>query len=264
MNLEHDSLRRKNEELAQAYKEKNRKLLQTQELYDKLKRKAMLGHIQDAASDAVDTTLQETSSYAAQQVDRGVYEHHIGTPLRPTQFAKRSDRPGPVPMQAQMMAPDPRAGTWAGPAFQQGKLPIQLISAQSPDTLVADPPMTPLKHRQRPGADGLGLSAVPGLVSGTPVPLHGSGRVRQPLRELQNNPRANTESFPGVGLSSHLKTSQGLVGSLAAPVRPRGKLLPIQLCSRTLTDRLVAQRPAVPAFGATAHQGNGSEYRHAV
>lgn len=84
--------------------------------------------------------------------------------------------------------------------------------------------MTPLAHRQRPGVDGLGVSAVPGLVSGTPVPLHGSGRVRQPLRELQHNPRANTESFTGVGLSSHLKTSQGLVGSLAPPVRPRGKI----------------------------------------
>ena len=87
--------------------------------------------------------------------------------------------------------------------------------------------MTPLKHRQRPDVDGLGLSAVPGLVSGTPVPLHGSGRARQPLRELQHNPRANTETFTGVGLSSHLKTSQGLVGSLAPPVRPRGKPLPI-------------------------------------
>lgn len=86
--------------------------------------------------------------------------------------------------------------------------------------------MTPLAHRQRPGIDGFGVSAVPGLVSGTPVPLHGSGRLRQPLRELQHNPRANTESFTGAGLSSHLKTSQGLVGSLAPPVRPRGKLLP--------------------------------------
>ncbi|POS76168.1 hypothetical protein DHEL01_v205438 [Diaporthe helianthi] len=124
MNIDHDSLRRKNEELAQAYKDKNRKLLQTQELYDKLKRKAMLGHIQDAASDAVDTTLQGTSSYAAQHADRGVYEHQIGTPLRPTQYAERSDRPGPLPVQPQMMPPDHRAGTWAAPVFPQGKLLI--------------------------------------------------------------------------------------------------------------------------------------------
>ncbi|OTA63136.1 hypothetical protein K449DRAFT_329426 [Hypoxylon sp. EC38] len=56
-----DSLRRKNDELAQAYKEKNRKLLQIQELYDKLKRKAMLGQIQDAAEDAIDSTLHGQS-----------------------------------------------------------------------------------------------------------------------------------------------------------------------------------------------------------
>lgn len=123
MSLDHDSLRRKNEELTRAYKEKNRKLLQTQELYDKLKRKAMLGHIQDAASDAVDTTLQGTSSYAAQQADRGVYDHQIGTPLRSTQYAERSDRPGAMPPPPpQMMAPNPSAGTWAGPLFPQGKL----------------------------------------------------------------------------------------------------------------------------------------------
>lgn len=123
MNLDHDSLRRKNEELTQAYKEKNRKLLQTQELYDKLKRKAMLGHIQDAASDAVDTTLQGTSSYAAQHADRGVYEHQIGTPLRPTQYTERADRPGAGPTQPQVMGSDPRV--WAGPAFPQGELPTK-------------------------------------------------------------------------------------------------------------------------------------------
>lgn len=265
MNIDHDSLRRKNEELAQAYKEKNRKLLQTQELYDKLKRKAMLGHIQDAASDAVDTTLQGTSSYAAQQTDRGVYEHQIGTPLRPTQYAERSDRPGSLPVQPQTMAPDPRAGTWAAPVFPQGELPKRPSSPQNANHGAVGAPMTPMKHRQPPGVEGLGLSAVPAMMSGTPVPLHGSGRVRQPLRELQHNPRANTESFTGVGLSSHLKTSQGLVGSLAAATRPpRGKRLPMQPCVCTLTSFPVAQRPGVPAFGATAPQRNGSELRHAV
>jgi E3 ubiquitin-protein ligase CCNP1IP1 len=57
---EQEALRRKNEELAQAYKDKSRKLLQTQELYDKAKRKAELGFIQRAASDAVDSTLSNT------------------------------------------------------------------------------------------------------------------------------------------------------------------------------------------------------------
>ena len=54
---EQEALRRKNDELVQAYKDKSRKLLQTQELYDKAKRKAEIGLIQRAASDAVDSTL---------------------------------------------------------------------------------------------------------------------------------------------------------------------------------------------------------------
>lgn len=54
---EQDVLRRRNEELVLLCKEKSRKLLQTQELYDKVKRKAELGQIQRAASDAVDSTL---------------------------------------------------------------------------------------------------------------------------------------------------------------------------------------------------------------
>lgn len=56
--MDQDTLRRKNEELTQVLREKNRKLLQTQELYDKLKRRSMLGQVQDAASEAVDDTVQ--------------------------------------------------------------------------------------------------------------------------------------------------------------------------------------------------------------
>jgi E3 ubiquitin-protein ligase CCNP1IP1 len=54
MAIAQDNLQRKNEELLQAYREKSRKYLQTQELYDKLKRRAMLGQVQNAASDVVD------------------------------------------------------------------------------------------------------------------------------------------------------------------------------------------------------------------
>ena len=57
LTLDAENLNRKNDELAQAYKDKSRKLLQTQELYDKLKRKAMLGQLQDAATDAAESQL---------------------------------------------------------------------------------------------------------------------------------------------------------------------------------------------------------------
>lgn len=109
MALDQDNLRAKNDELAQAYKEKNRKLLQTQELYDKLKRKAMLGQIQDAATDAVDTTLQ------------GGSEQHFGPSMRPSHYTERHDQTGDMQPPPRMVAPDPREGRWARPSPQQGE-----------------------------------------------------------------------------------------------------------------------------------------------
>jgi E3 ubiquitin-protein ligase CCNP1IP1 len=55
--VDQQNLRRKNDELAQALKEKNKRFLQVQELYDKLKRKAMMGQMQDAAEHAVDSSI---------------------------------------------------------------------------------------------------------------------------------------------------------------------------------------------------------------
>lgn len=93
---------------------------------------------------------------------------------------------------------------------------------------IADMPSTPSTYRQRLGEGNAGLSAVPGLVAGTPGGLRGEGRVPQPLIEVQQNQRPSVDSFSRVGLSSHLKTGQeremaatGFVPTL----RPRGKLL---------------------------------------
>ena len=61
MLVDQDNLRRKNEELVQAFRDKSRKHSQTQELYDKLKRRVMLGQVQNAASDAVDNTIHASA-----------------------------------------------------------------------------------------------------------------------------------------------------------------------------------------------------------
>ncbi|KOS20688.1 NEDD8-activating enzyme E1 regulatory subunit [Escovopsis weberi] len=58
LEISQDNLQRKNEELAQAYKDKSRKLLQAQELYDRVKKKAEMNQMQQAASDAIDMTIQ--------------------------------------------------------------------------------------------------------------------------------------------------------------------------------------------------------------
>lgn len=58
MQIEQDNIRRKYEEVAAALREKTRKYLQTQELYDKLKRRSTLGHVQEAVADEVENTIQ--------------------------------------------------------------------------------------------------------------------------------------------------------------------------------------------------------------
>ncbi|KAL5932871.1 hypothetical protein ACKVV7_004821 [Pyricularia oryzae] len=72
--LERDSVRRKNDELLVMLKEKNKKLMQVQELYDKLKRKAMLGSLQDGASEAVDTALDRVAAIGATPVAADRYQ----------------------------------------------------------------------------------------------------------------------------------------------------------------------------------------------
>ncbi len=58
MKHDQDNLRQRNEDLTQALREKTRKQNQTQALDDKLKRHSMLNQVQEAASDAVDHTVQ--------------------------------------------------------------------------------------------------------------------------------------------------------------------------------------------------------------
>jgi E3 ubiquitin-protein ligase CCNP1IP1 len=82
MQLGQENLKWKNEELIQAFRDKSRKQLQTQELYDKLKQRAMLGQVQNAASDAVDHSIQ-TSVAASRITDSidGQNQHPSQPPL---------------------------------------------------------------------------------------------------------------------------------------------------------------------------------------
>lgn len=69
LHVEHDDLARKNHELVEAFREKSRKHIQTQELYDRLKRKALMTDVQTAASESVDHVLQSASGQ--RYTDRG-------------------------------------------------------------------------------------------------------------------------------------------------------------------------------------------------
>jgi hypothetical protein len=88
MQVDQDGLRRKNGELIQALREKSRKQLQTQELYDKLKRRAMLGQVQNAALDAVDQNIQ-ASVTASRFVDRVDSQNQNHRPPPPPLFSNQ-------------------------------------------------------------------------------------------------------------------------------------------------------------------------------
>lgn len=76
---ENEAIRRKNDELTQAYREKHRRFLQAQELYDRVKRQAEMGTLQQAASDAVDHTVAEVDMLASQAFDRGNQSRDLDT-----------------------------------------------------------------------------------------------------------------------------------------------------------------------------------------
>lgn len=77
-------------------------------------------------------------------------------------------------------------------------------------TLAAnDVPITPSSHRQRfSHIAGLGLSSVPGLISGLSSSPRQLANARTPTGALPSN-RRNTNKYPAVGLSSGLKVSLG-------------------------------------------------------
>ncbi|RFU73973.1 nedd8-activating enzyme e1 regulatory subunit [Trichoderma arundinaceum] len=73
MTASRDVLQRKNDELAEAFKDKSRKLFQTQELYNKIKRKAELGQIERAAFDAVDSSIRSVPHLAVNNQESNAF-----------------------------------------------------------------------------------------------------------------------------------------------------------------------------------------------
>lgn len=80
MQIDQDKLKYENSGLAVALREKSRKHQQTQELYDRLRRKEMTAITQSAACDTVDEVLQ---SVAGDQTNGSNAHTSYGTHLRP-------------------------------------------------------------------------------------------------------------------------------------------------------------------------------------
>ncbi|KAI0132000.1 cyclin B1 interacting protein-like protein 1 [Xylariales sp. AK1849] len=223
LDTDQHNLRRKNDELAQAFKEKNKKLLQTQELYDKLKRKAMMGQMQDAAEDAVDlslygvtgsvTGIEGGSGLGTDGQHLGIYQEP-GTPFRHP-HGPTNNIPRVNDMYSTQATNRSIPNTWAKTMGGAG----------------LDVPVTPSTHRQRIGEPlSIGLSAVPGLVAGGRSP-HPTMNTRAPLGHVSSNART-AGRFPAGGLSSGLKVSHGGANFDGFP-KPQAVQRPAPIASMT-------------------------------
>lgn len=139
MQIDQDRLKNENRDLVAAYREKNRKHQQTQELYDRLKRKEMTAATQSAAFDSVDEVLgnvsgqprfgnpQQNSAMPRSQAQRGFLPTHVDH--NGIEQVHRHQRSGSANSGGSggMMPPPPppRAGGLAGNAFGYGNFPAQ-------------------------------------------------------------------------------------------------------------------------------------------
>ncbi|KAF4496887.1 E3 ubiquitin- ligase CCNB1IP1 [Fusarium agapanthi] len=171
-----DALRRKNDEISRAYKDKSRKVMQLQELYEKVKRKAELGQIQRAASDAVDSTLQTT------QMNSG-YEVNL-----PTQSHAESIPP---------------------PAFSQShRIDISGMNTGLSRNYTSDTSEAPVGGLRRSGISTTSVYQTTTLptLAGTPIPSFGG--TRQSTNTFAPGFSHHRGSLAGVGLTSGIKVSQ--------------------------------------------------------
>jgi E3 ubiquitin-protein ligase CCNP1IP1 len=77
MRAEVEDLRQTNEELVSSLREKSRKLAQTQELYEKLKRQALLEEIEHTASQIVGSNIEVATSAGTMLVDQPLGRQHM-------------------------------------------------------------------------------------------------------------------------------------------------------------------------------------------
>lgn len=270
LQVEQNNLQRKNEEITISLREKTRKNLQTQELYDKLKRRAMLGQVQDAASDEVDNAIQ-ASAAANHFVDKiGNQNMRPPPPLFSGQQntgIQRTGATGHVGMGPPQMtgAGDSGWGSFSTRGSINRRNSATRFLRYIPNIALTDnPPMqTPSSHRQNSGSypmQGVGLGLQTRGISATPQTLH---RVspRLPFANVSGN-NQGLSGFTGYGMSAGLKVSNPTGATKPGAARPamrsRG-LSYSHLPSIPLIDiSAVAQRNSSGGISTTQNPASGA------
>ncbi|KAI9872315.1 MAG: hypothetical protein M1830_001791 [Pleopsidium flavum] len=233
VHLEHENLARKNYDLVEAYREKSRKHLQTQELYDRLKRKALMSDVQTAASESVDQVLQSASGHrfteraenaglnlqyqgsAAAQRQRQ-YPHFLAdhTGIEQLHHHQRDGSGGSGGSGNMGPPPGRPAANYGDPGFGIRKSIAVNQEAGFDGQLEKGTTATPSQHRTR-----LPTPARPGRQSGQlQTHNHQSGLTGKPQDNLTSMPRQplsginpnslNSNGMSGYGMSAGMKVGR--------------------------------------------------------
>ena len=220
MQIDQDKLKAENKNLVTAFREKSRKNQQTQELYDRLKRKEMRTATQSAAFDSVDEALGNVpgrQGFVSSQYNTGGPRAHAqkdfhsphGIRDGSQQFhARRKSGSSEIQGGGAMMPPPlHRPGHSGGNAFGLG-----VPSFWSPQTLLTEtlaaPMPTPSSHRTQLGSTAHSASR-PGTGNfrhPANIVNHTPGQ-RQTLASLDVN-SANRNGLSGYGMSAGMKVGR--------------------------------------------------------
>ncbi|MCJ1292257.1 hypothetical protein MMC34_003807 [Xylographa carneopallida] len=204
LHMEQENLKTENTKLAIAFREKSRKHQQTQELYDRLKRKEMTAATQSAAFDSVDEALQSVSN--RQDPQRLVNQLHARiSPLRQHQDVYNVEDAFRASHRNEGNE-NAAAGRMMPPPLQNSRPPFDNETFQQQND-VSD---TPFGHRTRLGSMFLpSRQQVPGSVRATTANAPATSHTqtpsqRHPMLNL-NSGTATRPSVSGYGMSAGLK-----------------------------------------------------------
>lgn len=230
MQIDQDKLKAENTQLVAAFREKHRKYQQTQDLYDRLKRKEMTAATQSAAFESVDEVIGNVSSrpgagaslYSQQnlnprtQAQRDFQPVHVDhDPIEQIHMHQRNGSHG----SGGMMPPPIRRAGGISNTFNHGRSHSIYCGAPGSLLCAANPMPTPSDHRTQ-----LGPMAQSASRYGTGNPRTQAGMIsrspkghtpaqRQPFGNLGTS-SVNRPSMSGYGMSAGMKTSQQQGGEL--------------------------------------------------
>lgn len=222
MQIDQDRLKAENKSLVTAFREKNRKHQQTQELYDRLKRKEMTAATQTAAFESVDEVLGNVPGR------QGIVssQHNPGAPRAHAQQdfqSPRGNRHGTEQFHARRksgsnenqgsgpMMPPPlhRPGNPGSNTFGFGKQ-SSWYRGHVANSGSANPMPTPSNHRTQLGPTaqsnnrlGTGGYRHPANAMNEALPIHTPGQ-RQSFAGLNMN-SVNRNGLSGYGMSAGMK-----------------------------------------------------------